>query len=111
MDVDYTKANNEKLEEFVMQMISDKGAELDDDAREEEKDRLLDELSAKLDEAMINALPDDKAEKLDQLLNEKGNDAAESEIHALIYGSTNEINAAVEATMNEFRDNYLKGEA
>ena len=111
MDVDYSKLNDEKLEAFVEQLIADKGVELDDEAKEEEKDRLLDELNNKLDEAMVNALPEDKAEKLNNLLDEKGDEATESEIHAVLYSSTNEISAAIDKTLNDFRDGYLKEEA
>lgn len=111
MDVDYNKLNNEKLEEFVLAMIADKGANLDDEAKEEEKDRLLDDLNDKLDEAMVSVLPEDKAEKLNNLLGEKGDEATEREIHALLYSSTNEINKAIDKTMNAFREDYLKEEA
>lgn len=111
MDIDYQKQNDEKLEAFVLQMIADKGAELDDEAKEDEKERLLDEINEKVDEAMINALPDDRAEKLNKLLDERGDEATEREIHAIIYASTNEINEAVEKAMNDFREAYLKEEA
>ena len=85
MDVDYSKLNDEKLEAFVLQMIADKGVALDEDAKEDLKEDLLDDLNDKLNEAMVNALPEDKAEALNKLLDERGDEATEREIHAIIY--------------------------
>lgn len=111
MDVDYSKLNDEKLEAFVLQMIADKGVVLDEGAKEELKTKLLGELNEKLDEAMINALPEEKVEALNKMLDERGDEATEREIHAVVYSSTPEISAAVDKAMNEFRENYLKEEA
>ena len=102
--------NNENLAEYVNQMISDKNAEFDEETLEEEKSRLVDLLEDKVDEAMIGALPEDKANELEKLIDEKGDSATENEITAIIYSSQNLINDAVEKAMTEFRDAYLRGE-
>lgn len=102
--------NSKSLVAFVEQMITDKGEQMGVDELENEKTRLSGLLNDELDEAMVNALPDDKAAELEKLLDEKGDEATENEITAIIYGSQNLINDAIEKTMSEFRDAYLRGE-
>ncbi len=97
----YTK---EKIEEFVSQMIADKGTEVGD----EEKEKLINELNDKIDGAVIDALPDDKAIMLNNLLEEKGESVTEDEIIAVISGAQEEIKGAVEKIMNEFREDFLR---
>lgn len=102
--------NSKSLVTFVEQMITDKGEQLGVGELENERTRLSGLLNDGLDEAMVNALPDDKAAELEKLLDEKGDEATENEITAIIYGSQNLINDAIEKTMSEFRDAYLRGE-
>ncbi len=101
--------SKEILEKYVLQMIADKGAGLNDDDKEEEKDRLLYELNKKVNEAVVGALPEEKANKLEQMIDEKGDDLSENEVVAVVYGSQDEINEAVRKVMDEFRENYLNG--
>lgn len=102
--------NSKNLTAFVEQMIADKGEQLNADELNNEKTKLVGLLNDELDEAMVNALPEDKAAELEKLLDEKGDDATENEITAVIYGSQNLINDAIEKTMSEFREAYLRGE-
>ena len=102
--------NNEQIEKFVLDLITEKAEELDEQDREAEKDRLASILNDKIEDAIAECLPDDKVEALDNLFNEKGDNATEEEITALVYGSQLNINDAVKKTMDEFRDSYLKGE-
>lgn len=101
---------NKNLTTFVNQMIADKGADFDAESLEDEKNRLVDLLNEKLDAAMVNALPEDKLSALEKLIDEKGDDATENEITAIIYSSQGLINDAVEKAMAEFREAYLRGE-
>lgn len=102
--------NSKSLTTFVEQMIADKGEQLNADELNNEKTKLVGLLNEELDEAMVDALPEDKANDLEKLLDEKGDEATENEITAIIYGSQNLINDAIEKTMSEFRDAYLRGE-
>lgn len=102
--------NSKNLTAFVEQMIADKGEQLNADELDNERAKLVGLLNDELDEAMVNALPEDKAAELEKLLDEKGDDATENEITAVIYGSQNLINDAIEKTMSEFREAYLRGE-
>lgn len=102
--------NNKSLTEFVNQMIADKGAGLDGDNLAEEKAWLVDLLNDKLNMAMVDALPEDKANELEKLLDEKGDDVTENEITAIVYSSQELINEAIKKTMTDFREAYLRGD-
>ena len=102
--------NSKSLTVFVEQMITDKGEQLNADELNNEKTKLVGLLNDELDDAMVDALPEDKANELEKLLDKKGDEATENEITAIIYGSQNLINDAIEKTMSEFRDAYLRGE-
>ena len=102
--------NNEQIEKFVLSLIEEKAEGLDEQDRMAEKDRLASILNDKIEDAIAETLPDDKVEALNNLLDEKGDDATEEEITALVYGSQLDINDAVKKIMDEFREDYLKGE-
>ncbi len=102
--------NNEQIEKFVLDLIAEKAEDLDEQDRETEKERLVSLLSDKLEDAVSGCIPDDKAEALNNLVDEKGDDVTEEEITALVYSSQLGINEAVKKTMDEFRESYLKGE-
>ncbi|MBR3368540.1 hypothetical protein IKG45_01970 [Candidatus Saccharibacteria bacterium] len=102
--------NNEQIEKFVLDLMAEKAENLDEQDRETEKDRLVSLLGNKVEDAIAECLPDDKVEALDKLVEERGEDATEEEITALVYSSQLDINEVVKKTMEEFRDSYLKGE-
>lgn len=102
--------NNEQIEKFVSDLIAEKGDNLDESDIETEKDRLVSLLTDKLEDSVVECIPDDKAEALNNLVDEKGDDVTEEEITALVYGSQLDINEVVKKTMDEFRESYLKGE-
>lgn len=102
--------NEKMLEEFVEQMIADKGLELSDSEKIEEKDRLIEELNGLIEIETVKALPEDKAQELERMIDEKGDDLTENEVMAVVYGSQGEINNAIKNAMEEFRNKYLQGE-
>lgn len=102
--------SNEQIEKFVQDLIVEKADNLDEQNRTIEKDRLVAILSDKIEDAIADCIPDEKAEALNKLMDEKGDNATEEEVTAILYASQLDINDAVKKTMDEFRESYLKGE-
>ena len=102
--------NNEQIERFIDQMISDRGVELSDEERFVERDRIIKELEKIINEAMVDALPEEKADMLEKLIDEKGDEVTENEVTAVIYNVENEMRDAAKKALDEFRERYLKGE-
>lgn len=101
-------ASDKIIDDFVAKMIADKGVELDEIAYVEERDRLANELSKLLEDTTIATLPEEKAQKLDRLIKEKGEDLTENEVFAVFYAEQGSINEAVAKAMAEFREKYLR---
>ncbi len=102
-------ASDKVIDDFVAKMISDKGIELDEIAYIDERDRLVDELNKKIEDATIAALPEEKAKKLDELVKEKGEGLTENEVFAVFYAEQGKVKEEVAKVMNDFREQYLKG--
>ena len=102
--------NEEMLEKFAMQIISEKGLELGEFDLIEERDKIVDELNELLEDATIRALPEEKADALEKAIDEKGDDLTEDEANAILEGTESEINSAIEAVLNDYKEKYLKGE-
>jgi len=76
--------NEEMLEKFVSDMMNEKGVELGDYERVEERDRLVDMLNEKIEGATVDALPEEKAQALEKLIDEKGDNLTENEVAAVV---------------------------
>ena len=96
------------LEKFVLQIIQDKGLNLQGQELEDEKKRLLEELNERLDRAMVYALPDDVVKKMDDLIDNKGDEVTENEVQAVVYASQSKINDAVKNEMMKFREEKMR---
>ncbi len=89
---------DELVELYVEQLLKDKGVEDNDGAK---RDELKTELTGRINEAILEALPDDKFEELKAAFEQDG------DLDAIIDGA--EIDTAEIATgvMKEFRAEYL----
>ncbi len=97
------------LDEFVSQMMREKGAITDNEQQNTElANQLKSQLDEVIDRAIIDALPEDKLPVLDDLLNR---DASDTEIENFFVNAGADFEQAVQTAMEKFRAEYLDGAA
>ncbi len=107
MDRDETveQPSKDSFELFVEHIVADKGLPVADD---EVRQQLVQDLKARLGDqinrALVAALPEDKFEQLERIVNEGGEEAA---IQEVIAQSGIDIKKITLETMLTFRDLYL----
>lgn len=93
---------------FADKLIADKGITgLTNDQKGRLRRNLVDEMSNRLEEAVIMSLPDDKIIELEKLLD---GEVTEEQIDALLDGSGVDFKAVYMRGLKNFRDSYLAGE-
>ena len=99
-----TLTEDKVLKAFIRQLIAERGLQLD----AEEEARAMEQLSAQLeeqiDQAMVNALTDEQAMALEQLLD---NEATDDDIEQFFEESGIDGEAIVLNTMNMYRDAFM----
>lgn len=93
---------------FADKLIVDKGITgLTNDQRGRLRRNLVDEMSNRLEEAVIMSLPDDKIIELEKLLD---GEVTEEQVDTLLDGSGVDFKAVYMRGLKDFRDSYLAGE-
>lgn len=85
---------------YVEQMILDKGVEPNDALR----GVLLEKLENAIDRKLVNALPEESAQKLESAID---NGASDEEIEGIIAESGIDVETITEEAMTAFREKYL----
>ena len=99
----------ENVEDFIDQLIDEKGySDLDDDVRQELKTDMIQRLMDQIDQAAINALPEDKAIELADKLDDESFD--DEKVAEFMQNSGIDLQQVALETMLQFRMLYL-GEA
>lgn len=99
----------ENVEGFIDQLIDEKGySDLDDDVRQELKTDMIQRLMDQIDQAAINALPEDKAIELADKLDDELFD--DEKVAEFMQNSGIDLQQVALETMLQFRMLYL-GEA
>ena len=99
----------ENVEDFIDQLIDEKGySDLDDDVRQELKNDMIQRLMDQIDQAAINALPEDKAIELADKLDDESFD--DEKVAEFMQNSGVDLQQVALETMLQFRMLYL-GEA
>lgn len=99
----------ENVEGFIDQLIDEKGySDLDDDVRQELKTDMIQRLMDQIDQAAINALPEDKAIELADKLDDESFD--DEKVAEFMQNSGIDLQQVALETMLQFRMLYL-GEA
>ena len=99
----------ENVEDFIDQLIDEKGySDLDDDVRQELKTDMIQRLMDQIDQAAINALPEDKAIELADKLDDESFD--DEKVAEFMQNSGVDLQQVALETMLQFRMLYL-GEA
>jgi Arc/MetJ-type ribon-helix-helix transcriptional regulator len=99
----------ENVEDFIDQLIDEKGySDLDDDVRHELKVDMIQRLMDQIDQAAINALPEDKAIELADKLDDESFD--DEKVAQFMQDSGIDLQQVALETMLQFRMLYL-GEA
>lgn len=94
------------LQIFVSKMITEKTPQgLDEASRDKISRVLIEQLNQRMEYALIAALPDDKLNALNDLLDQNGDDAA---IDRIFDESGVDFDAVSKRTLDEFRQEYLK---
>ncbi len=100
-----TNLSDEKvLEIFVDNMITDKGVQVDAAQREALRQQLVTELNGTISQAIVMALPDEKAIELDQKIDAGMPD---DEVESFFMNSGIDFEAVTGAAMKHFRMAYL----
>lgn len=95
----------ENVEQFIDQLIDDKGIELTEEVRQQLKVDLIERLLDQIDRASINALPEDKAIELADLLDDEN--FSDEQMTAFMRESGVNLEAVALQTMMQFRLLYL----
>lgn len=103
------KTEDEMLDLFVEQILIDKGfTDLAEDLKQEFRSEIKERLIVRINEAMVSALPDDKLEELEQMLD--NNTATPESVNALVESSGVDMSGPIQEAMMDFRRVYLAGE-
>ena len=96
----------QKINEFVESLLEEKGISIDDlEAKKQVVADMANKLEAEINRAAVNALSDEKAQKLaDKIKN-----LSESEISEFFKNAGVNIEKITEDTMKKFRELYLGG--
>ena len=99
----------ENVEDFINQLIDEKGySDLDDDVRQELKVDMIQRLMDQIDQAAINALPEDKAIELADKLDDP--DFSDDDLTEFMRNSGVDLEKVALETMVQFRLLYLGGD-
>ena len=107
------KINNgdELLERFAKKLVEDKGEVFENDvARQNKINKIIDDVTALIQEEIVRELPDDRLKVLDELL-EKDEDISENKLNAIILGAGLNYGKIVEKVVLRYRKTYLGEEA
>ena len=97
----------ENVEQFIDQLIDEKDLNLEDDVRQELKADMINRLLDQIDQASINALPEDKAIELADKLDDP--DFTDEQVAEFIRNSGVDLERVALETMVQFRLLYLGG--
>ena len=97
----------ENVEQFIDQLIDERDLNLDDDVRQELKADMINRLLDQIDQASINALPEDKAIELADKLDDP--DFTDEQVAEFIRNSGVDLERVALETMVQFRLLYLGG--
>lgn len=89
------------LERFVEQMVLEKGIEV----QAEEKEKIVQELNEKVEDAILLALPGEKLVVLNKMLDEE--DVPDEKIDEIFSGHKKEIEMAVSTAMKKFKNDWM----
>lgn len=100
------KSEDEMLDLFVEKLVIDKGfSDLDQETKSRFASELKESLIARINEAIVSALPDEKLAELDEMF-ESGDVTAEK-VNELVERSGVDMSDPIQKTMLEFREAYL----
>ena len=97
----------DNVEQFIDQLIDEKDLNLEDDVRQELKADMINRLLDQIDQASINALPEDKAIELADKLDDP--DFTDEQVSEFIRNSGVDLERVALETMIQFRLLYLGG--
>ncbi len=97
------------FEQFVSGLLDAKewGSKIDEDGRKQLEEDLKGRLMDQIDRAVVEALPEDKVDGLNDLLDRE---ASDEEIHEYIASSGVDVKGITMQTMLQFRELYLGDE-
>ena len=97
------------FEQFVSGLLDAKewGSKIDEDGRKQLEEDLKGRLMDQIDRAVVEALPEDKVDGLNELLDRE---ATDEEIHEYIANSGVDVKGITTLTMLQFRELYLGDE-
>ncbi len=97
----------DNVEQFIDQLIDEKDLNLEDDVRQELKADMINRLLDQIDQASINALPEEKAIELADKLDDP--DFTDEQVSEFIRNSGVDLERVALETMIQFRLLYLGG--
>lgn len=99
--------NSEELDRFVRDMLADKDLPglSDDEIREQVITDLKEQLLDQIDRAIVEAIPDDKIDDFNSLLDNE--DTSDDSLREYIAQSGVDVDRVTIDTMTRFRDLYL----
>jgi len=99
----------ENVEQFIDQLIDEKDLNLEDDVREQLKVDMINRLLDQIDQATVNALPEDKAIELADKLDDP--EFGDEQVAEFVRNSGVDMEKVTLETMMQFRMLYLGGNA